>query len=244
MSLSPSSRKYRLTYVNLPGIGEPIRLSFFLAGIPFEDRRIDYSEVNTIRKTLPTGQLPLLEIFDESSPTLRFSQSTSILRFVGRLSNLYPVESPLVCLRCDMILEALGDIVHVLKPLWYKSILWRSPLTGKPLVDLNPDQVRECQTQLNEVVLPARFGMLEKLLMEENGNYFCGGEMTICDLAFFVMGCGILGGWYCDGVSPSVLENCPGLRGLVARMKTHEKIIEWNNLETNRPSRLIAIGGV
>merc|ERR1712137_34114 len=224
---------YRLIYLDTKGVGEAIRLAFALQGIPFQDKRVTYAEVNDLRLSggLPTGQAPVLEVSSASVEKIqRFSQSDAILRYVGRLkkdSHLYPDEDPKRTLRCDMVLNTLGDIQVALRPQWYGSVLGRSPLDGEQLVLLSESQKDEVARHLNETILPARFAILEKILSESEHGFFCGEQIAICDLAFFVMVSGIRDETYCKGILPQVMDNCPLLLRLLERIGCLESVIAW-----------------
>ena len=56
--------------------------------------------------------------------------------------------------------------------------------------------------------------------------------MTTADLSFYVITTGLLDGSYCEGLLPrakgQLLDDCPRLKALVARIAAHERIAEWN----------------
>jgi prostaglandin-H2 D-isomerase / glutathione transferase len=84
MSLN-MSKSIVLTYLDIKGIAEPIRITLFSGGIEFEDERIGYEEIARRRSEgiLPHGQLPTLQApgFDG----LLLSQSRAILHWVRRM---------------------------------------------------------------------------------------------------------------------------------------------------------------
>jgi hypothetical protein len=54
--------KLKLTYFDMHGgRGEPVRLALTLGGM-FEDHRFAYPQFAEIRKTVPFGQVPVLEV--------------------------------------------------------------------------------------------------------------------------------------------------------------------------------------
>ena len=103
-----SQHQFRLTYFDIHGLAEPIRNAFRLSKIPFEDVRVQFSEWQDLKKSHPEkfifGQMPILEI--DSVP---FAQSNALLRYVGKLTGLYPTD-PLEALKVDEVIDALGDI--------------------------------------------------------------------------------------------------------------------------------------
>ncbi|CAM9314066.1 unnamed protein product [Hapterophycus canaliculatus] len=72
-----------LTYFDIPGPAEAIRLAFFVADVPFEDKRIDRNEFEKVKKDLPFAQLPILTVDEEVFP-----QSAAILRYAGKIGGL------------------------------------------------------------------------------------------------------------------------------------------------------------
>jgi len=83
----------------MTGRAEPIRLAFYLGGVPFEDCRISKDEFAAMRGRgeLLYGQLPIMFV-DEK----KYTQSIALLRFGGQLAGLYP-ECETEALRCDMV---------------------------------------------------------------------------------------------------------------------------------------------
>ena len=53
--------KVKLSYFDIEGTAEPVRLAFILAGIPFEDDRIKFTQWPEFKKTTPYGQVPVLQ---------------------------------------------------------------------------------------------------------------------------------------------------------------------------------------
>lgn len=212
----------RLTYLDIKSVAEPIRLSLFIGDIHFDDRRIGYDEIKAMRKRgeLPFGQVPLLEVGGQS-----YAQSQAILRWAGRKAGLYPDE---LQLQCDAVEEALVDMRQILKPQWYGAALGRHPVSSEPLVALTSEQKGEVVRLLNEEILPHRFAQLEQQLSNSGGPYFCGSQMTICDLSFYVYASGVLDATLAPGISATVLDGCPGLRALVERVRAHPRVQEWN----------------
>jgi glutathione S-transferase len=80
---------YKLTYFDFSGgRAEPVRIAFHAAGIEFEDHRISFDEFMKTRDTMRFRCAPVLEI-DGTVVT----QSNSMLRYVGKMADLYPSDS-------------------------------------------------------------------------------------------------------------------------------------------------------
>ena len=222
---SRATPSLRLTYLDIKGYAEPIRLALTVGDIPFEDVRTDYAGVHALRESgrLPFGQVPLLEI--DGVP---HCQSLALLRYAGIASGLYPPE---LQLRVDGVEETLQDIRKAFTPMWYKNAAGRHPKTGDffSATALNAAQVAALQAALNDDILPGRFAMLERVLSESGGPFFCGEQMTTCDLSYYVMGSGLVDGSYCEGIdATALLRECPKLRGLVDAVRAHPRVAEWN----------------
>jgi hypothetical protein len=69
---------YKLTYFNMRGRGEPIRLIFALARQPFEDHRIEFTEWANYKHNTPSGVLPMLEISEQHGLSMAHRQPSAI----------------------------------------------------------------------------------------------------------------------------------------------------------------------
>ncbi|GMT14652.1 hypothetical protein PFISCL1PPCAC_5949, partial [Pristionchus fissidentatus] len=99
---------YKLTYFNIRGRAEPIRMLFRLAGVQFEDRRIELEEWPKMKNKTPFGSLPLLEYNHE-----QLGQSQAITRYLATrfgLSGRTPLEEAQVDAFADCIVDFLNAI--------------------------------------------------------------------------------------------------------------------------------------
>jgi len=67
---------YKLTYFDIQGAAEKVRLAFVLSGVAFEDERVNFAQWGDMKATTKFGQLPLLSI-DGGEP---IAQSGAMLR--------------------------------------------------------------------------------------------------------------------------------------------------------------------
>lgn len=108
---------YKLSYFPITALGEPIRATFALGGIPFVDDRVPGEEWGK-RKADPASaffgkQMPALELNEGSSKKYLF-QSRAILRYIGTIARyegkpLYPKDL-LEAYFCDEVIEMVEDI--------------------------------------------------------------------------------------------------------------------------------------
>lgn len=75
--------KFVLHYFDSRGRGEPARLLFAIAGIPFQDKRISQEEWPNLKPKIPGGTLPYLEV-----DGVGITQSMVIYRHLARLFGL------------------------------------------------------------------------------------------------------------------------------------------------------------
>ena len=224
-----------LTYLDARMLAEPIRLALWVGEVAFEDERISYDEVQKRRAAgaLPFGQVPVLTVNGQT-----YSQSAALLRWAGKRAGLFKNETHE--LQSDAIEAALADLRVLYRPLWYKNVLGRHPATGTTDTGilLTEDQLTQVTEALNTDVLPKRFQLLEAAV--QGDTTFCKEGLTVCDLSWYCMCLGILDGFYCPAISPSVLEKCPKLLAIASFVHHHPRITLWNDLHhystTNLPS--------
>eukprot|EP01029_Cantina_marsupialis_P003387 TRINITY_DN1320_c0_g1_i2.p1 TRINITY_DN1320_c0_g1~~TRINITY_DN1320_c0_g1_i2.p1 ORF type:complete len:201 (+),score=55.75 TRINITY_DN1320_c0_g1_i2:81-683(+) len=106
---------YKLTYFNVCGRGEVSRLIFALAGVDFEDIRLEHAEFGKKKANgdFLFGQLPVLEVDGKM-----IAQSATINRYLARKLNLMP-ETAEQEADGDMLLEHLRDIVTKVAPILF-----------------------------------------------------------------------------------------------------------------------------
>ncbi|MDH4048449.1 MAG: glutathione S-transferase family protein [Gammaproteobacteria bacterium] len=157
--------KYKLIYFDFDGgRGEPVRIAFHIAGIEFEDERLNFAEFTAMRESTPFHSVPVLEI-DGTTVT----QSNAHCRFVGKLANIYP-EDDLQALYCDEVLDVIEEISHRISP----------------TMSMKGDEQRTARGKLVEGTLSTYLRGLAGLLKRGGGKYFANGSLTIADLKVFV----------------------------------------------------------
>jgi glutathione S-transferase len=110
MTILPSSLK--LTYFDIAGLAEAIRLACFVGGLEFEDERLNFEQFAKLKDTFPFKQVPILTI----NENIVVAQSNAILRYVGNLASLYPKNDILEAAFVDQILAHLYDFGTYVRP--------------------------------------------------------------------------------------------------------------------------------
>ena len=222
MNLNSYERTFpdiRLTYLDIPGFAEPIRLCLKLGGIEFIDRRVSYEEIRQMREKgeLPWSQVPILEVDGET-----YGQSVAILRWAGRKTGLFP---DAIQLRVDSMIEAIGDIHKAMIPQWYHHAVGRSPVDGSFYEEtkLTEEQQAGVLNALNNDIIKFRFELIERCHIErfKAPRFLCGDMITIADLMLYTLVTGLRDeeNSFCPGVSSAtVLEGRTKLLDLVERI--------------------------
>jgi glutathione S-transferase len=198
-----TSTNYKLTYFNGRGRAELIRLVFAVAGVKYEDVRLEREQWPTIKPTTPFGQVPILEVDD-----VKLCQSIAIARYLARKFNLAGT-TELDQVRVDMVGDCIEDTI---KPL--------------PTIFRETDDAKKAELVKNfiEEHLPKTFVGLENILKTNDGGdgFFVGSALTWADLSFFVATESL------ERVgAASVLSNYPKLVALQQRVRTVPQVAEW-----------------
>jgi len=167
-----TSIKPVLTYFQIRGKAEPIRLLLEECGVEYGDVRIGRSEWYGGKKQeysekgwSPFGQMPLIEIGGQ-----HYAQMLSIMRYFAEKHKLY-AETLEDRLRCDMIAQGAED--------WredYSNVVYSSNFD-----QANPKYIAE--------TLPKYTKVFDNLLKQrENGDvFFVGKQLTYCDFVVYEM---------------------------------------------------------
>jgi glutathione S-transferase len=156
---------YKLTYFDFSGgRAEPVRIAFHAAGIEFEDHRISFDEFMKTRDTMRFRCAPVLEI-DGTVVT----QSNSMLRYVGKMADLYPSDS-IQALYCDEAMGAVEDLLH--------QIVRTFGLEG--------DELKTAREKLVDGWMTTYIKGLGEILERGGGDYIADKRLTVADLKVYV----------------------------------------------------------
>lgn len=156
--------KLKITYFDIQGgRAEVARLALTIAEVPFEDDRITFEQFGETRLLMPFGAVPIMEVDGEV-----LTQSSTISRYVGKLTNLYP-EDPWQAALCDEVMDVIEDLDAQI-------------FTQLPLTD---EQKQEAREGLAEGALKMTLRRLEGNLKTRGGEYMVEGRLTVADLKVF-----------------------------------------------------------
>ncbi|CAG7734753.1 unnamed protein product [Allacma fusca] len=160
---------YKLTYFDMKGLAEPIRLLFAYAKVPYEDIRLPYNPTGPgiapeIKQKLPFGHVPVLEF-----EGITLSQSATIGRFLAGRFNLLG-SNDVEAAKIDEINDALRDFAES----------WRALHFAKE------DEAKATALKnIQEVTTPKYLGRLNEMLEDNGGAFFIGNGTSWADLLVF-----------------------------------------------------------
>jgi len=199
-----------LTYFDAPGRAESVRVALFIAGVPFEDRRLSFAEFAALKEqgAFPLGSVPILSV-----DGLALTQTAAMLRYVARLGggDLYPSD-PLEALVVDSALDTFNDtLANALLPSLYERNMERK-LELRAVFAAGP-LVRACS-------------YVEGLVARTGGPFLTGATVTIADIVIALQLLQIRNGGL-DGIDPEALAPYPLLGALADAYLADPRIVAY-----------------
>ncbi|XP_041486062.1 hematopoietic prostaglandin D synthase-like [Lytechinus variegatus] len=195
---------YKLTYFDVRGRGEIIRLVFAQAGVEYEDDRIVGSTWDSIkgdRKRFPMGCVPVLEV-----DGMVMIQSMAIARHLSKKYGLAGKDEKEMAV-VDMVSDLCTDMLNEMFDLMFeKDEKRKEEMTTKFLK--KSDTYMEAFTRC----------------LQKNGDgtgYLIGDTVTLADLALFNL-LEQLAAKYAD-----MLTKNPPMQEFLDRMKKEPKVSAW-----------------
>lgn len=199
---------YKLIYFDTTGRGELIRLLFAVAGVEFEDVRLQEEEPATewkqMKPNTPFGQIPILEYEGK-----RICQSIAIARMLARrfgLAGKNETEEVLA----DMLVDCMNEIQEAIYNIFVFSF-------GAEVKAKHLELVYEKQ-------IPKYLVNLEKLLKENQGGdgFLVGNELTWADLMLIDVVT-----WPKYDRRELDFSECPKLKALIDRVEAIPAVAAW-----------------
>ncbi|XP_026295805.1 uncharacterized protein LOC552283 [Apis mellifera] len=191
---------YKLIYFNARGRAEHIRYIFAYAGIDYVDERILKECWPELKKSMPYGMLPVLEI--NGKP---IAQSNAVARYLARKHNLTGRDE-WEAMMCDVLVDTLGDLKQFISQYRIEEDLFKK---------------KEKKMKLLKETIPFYLNKFEQII-SENGSYTVGTTTTWADFVFAVA----LENFE-NIFGTMALENYPGLRALKKRVHEIPSIVNW-----------------
>ncbi|KAI9209107.1 glutathione S-transferase [Polychytrium aggregatum] len=204
----PTSLK--ITYFNIGGRAEATRLILFIAGIDFEDERINREQFLALKPTLPFGQVPILTVDGEHV----IAQSRVIQRYAGAIAKLYPGESdPLASLVIDQIADTIEDLWLKYLPVFHES---------------DAAKKRELNDKVIQQQYPALLAGFDKFLAKYGGKYAVGDKLTSADVFLYDYFNALTGPDAAFELIPKdLIDPYPNILRVVNLVREHPRVVEW-----------------
>ncbi|CAB1097970.1 unnamed protein product [Ectocarpus sp. CCAP 1310/34] len=149
--------------------------------------------------------MPVLEVDGAVIP-----QSVAILRYVGKMGNLYP-NDPIQAAFADSAVDAVSDIHGYMRGIIFEK---------------DADAKAQLRKDLVETLLPPWLTNSEKALKLAGGKYFAGDKLSIGDIAVVARLNWLTDGTF-EGVPSTLLEEFPLLSSLVQRIMAEPRIVAY-----------------
>ncbi|PIK56347.1 Glutathione S-transferase 1 [Apostichopus japonicus] len=154
---------YKLTYFNAKARAETARFIFAVAGQEYEDNRLKREEWPELKKTMPFGQVPLLEI--DGKP---LAHSGAINRTLARRFKLYG-DNESEAAEIDQVCECLVDLGLAMRNYFHEKDVARKENILKEL--LETEASKHFKFLLN--LLEANYG---------GNGFYVGNRLSLADL--------------------------------------------------------------
>nr|UUB32734.1 glutathione S-transferase GSTs6 [Dendroctonus valens] len=151
---------YKLTYFDIMGLAEPIRMLLSYGNLDFEDYRVPLERWPNVKPNVPFGQIPVLEFNGKV-----FHQSIAISRYLAKQVKLVGKDD-IEDMEIDAIVDVLMD--------------FRSKVAKYHYDEDAAAKEAYAKTLFGEIV-PYYLEKLDKQA-KENGGFLVGGKLTWADL--------------------------------------------------------------
>jgi len=198
-----------ITYFNVRGRAEAIRLILEEVGVAYRERRVAVEEWPALKPTLPFGQLPCYE-----DGPLRIVQSHAIYRYLARRYDLYGLDEA-DRVRCDIVEETFVDAQNDLG-----GFLWKPDFSALR-ADYEKNHLPQLLTRIQNL-----------LAVNRNGSgFWCGERISFVDfLAWHFLD-------YVRAFSLATLQQFNTLYAFKQRIETRPRIAAYLS-SPRRPATL------
>jgi glutathione S-transferase len=196
--------KARLIYFDAPvSRGEECRLALHLAGIEFEDVRINSAAWPALKEQTPYGGLPVLELPGHAP----LAHSNAILVLIGRRHGLHPADD-FEAARHEGMMQHVEDLRAVVAP----------------TIRMGDAEKKAAREALVAGFLPAWAKSAEKNI--DAGPFFGGAKLHVVDLKLHMAVRWFIGGKV-DHIPATIFDGCPKLVGVYSAVGEHAGVKSW-----------------
>lgn len=222
--------KIKITYFNVEGRAEKIRLVFAMGELDFEDFRFDGKDWPTIKSTTKFGGVPFMEVDGEI-----LAQSDACCRYACRLARDYG-KAKLDLLpakdehKIDEMLGLLQDMTDSFGICLTMNMRdYHHSRYGHPKDMKAEDKqalVKNMRTEFANKKLPEFVAHFEKAIKKNNNKFLCGETVTLADVCTYCALRNLRKG-HLDYIPKTVLDKFVTLSGWMKRMDGLKQIKQW-----------------
>jgi glutathione S-transferase len=196
--------KPKLIYFDAPvSRGEECRLALHLAGIDFEDARINAAAWPAMKEQTPYGGLPVLELPGKPA----FAHSNAILVLIGRRHSLHPADD-FEAARHEGMMQHVETLRAVVSP----------------TLRMRDAEKKAAREAIVADFLPAWAKAAEKNIT--NAPFFGGEKIHVVDLKIFMAVRWFIGGKV-DHIPATIFNDYPKLVGVHNAVRVHAGVKSW-----------------
>lgn len=197
--------KPRLIYFDFAGNrGEECRIALHLAGVEFQDERVQKADWPALKPSMPFGALPVLQM--PGKPPL--AHSNAILVLIGRQHGLHPADT-FEAAQHEALMCAVEELRHSIAPTLRIS---------------DPELKRAAREALTKNELTAWGSQVEAQL--GNGPFVGGESLQVADIKLYMMVRWLTSGTL-DHVPTTVFDHCPKLLRLFHAVSEQPGVRAW-----------------
>lgn len=202
MAEQPSENPtFKLTYFNLRGLAEPIRMLLAYGGIEYEDVRIEREDWPALKPSTPFGQMPLLDV-----DGIRVHQSLAIVRYIAKrvgLAGSNDWES--------LLIDVVGDTANDMR-------LKIVTIVREPDETIKATKMEELKNE----TIPFFMEKFDAMAVENNGYLALNGQLSWADIYFSAL-VDVLGFF----LGENFVENYANLQTVVNNVTSVDSIKAW-----------------
>lgn len=196
--------KPRLIYFDAPvSRGEECRLALHLAGMDFDDVRVNHDEWAALKGEAPYGALPILELPGH----LPLAQTNAILVLIGRRHGLHPSDD-FEAAQHEGMMQHVEDL----------------RASVGPTIRMADDEKKSVREALVAGFLPAWAAAAERNIM--TGPFFAGAKINVVDLKIYKAVQWLSSGKV-DHIPATIFSGYPKLTGVYESVRDHSGVKEW-----------------
>ena len=170
-----ATAKPKLTYFNIRGMGEHLRLALAIARVPFDDVRLDRDGFQKLKPELKFGQLPVMHLDNDK---IELVQTAAIMRYIAQAfePSLYSSD-PIIAATIDAMVQQVQDMQVGKLVFSYRERF------GVRADALDDEHAAIAKANYYKEVLPRHLTYFEKILSESPTTWLVGtAGPTIADI--------------------------------------------------------------